>query len=219
MADDNLKPSEVTLLLLLMAEAREIGNPELKERYGTTLTGKSREKLVDLKLIESRKGLRGAYFYQLSEQGWARCNEGVDVGAVRPRMAGHAFNAVMGGLRRFLNLKGLKMAHVYALDTVAEPVAAPPGPTSSGDLEAQIRKAYRALVDAPGDWASLADLRPLLGDVDKKAVDRALTKMIEESRDVNLVPESNQKQLTDPVKDAAVRIGGQNKHLISIGAS
>jgi hypothetical protein len=217
MADDNLTPSEEAMLLLLMVEAREIGNAELKERYGTTLTGKSRERLADLKLIESRRGLRGAYFHQLSERGWARCNERINVGEVRPRAAGHALTEVLAGLQRYLNLKGLKMAHVFAPDTVAEPVAAQPGTTSAGDLEAEIRKAYRALVAEPGDWVSLADLRPLLGDVDKKAVDRTLTKMIEESRDVNLVPESNQKQLTDHVKDAAVWIGGQNKHLISIG--
>jgi hypothetical protein len=219
MADDNLKPSEAAMLLLLMAEAREIGNPELKDRYGVSLTGQSLKKLIDLKLIESRKGPRQAWFHQLSEQGWARCNEGIDVGGVRPRAAGHALTAVLAGLQRYLNRKGLKMVHVYAADTVAEPVAARPDATSSGDLEADIRKAYGVLAAAPGDWVSLADLRPRLGDVDKNAVDRALTKMIEESSDVNLVPESNQKALTDAQRQAAVRIGDQNKHLISIGAS
>jgi hypothetical protein len=220
MADDNLKPSETAMLLLLMAEAREIGNPELKERYGVTLTGDSRKKLTDdLKLIESRVGERRAYFYQLSDEGWGWCNKGVDVGEVRPRAAGHALTAVLAGLQRYLNRKGLKMVHVFAPDTVGEPVAVPPVVTSSGDLEADIRNAYRTLAAAPGDWVSLADLRPLLGDVDRAAVDRALTTMIEESRDVNLVPESNQKALTDDQRRAAVRIGDQNKHLISIGAS
>jgi hypothetical protein len=219
MADDNLKPSEAAMLLLLMAEAREIGNPELRDRYGVEITGESRRKLVDLKLVESRKGLRGAYFYQLSEEGWARCNENVDIGEVRPRAAGHALTAVMAGLRRYLNRKGLRMSHVYAPDTVAEPNAAPAGTTLPDELEAEIRNAYHALADERGDWVSLADLRPRLGNVDKKAVDQVLTAMTEMSRDVNLVPESNQKKLTDAVRESAVRIGGQHKHLISIGAA
>jgi hypothetical protein len=36
--------------------------------------------------------------------------------------------------------------------------------------------------------------------------------------DVNLVPESNQKILSDLDRRSAVRIGGQDKHLLSIGA-
>jgi hypothetical protein len=226
MADDRLTPSETAMLLLLMAEAREISNPELNERYGVTLTGKSHKRLVDLKLVESRKGQRNAFFLQLSEQGWARCNEGFAVGDVRPRAAGQALTAVMGGLQRYLTAKGLKMVHVFAPGTVAEPVAAPvaepvaaPPPTASGNVETGIRNAYRKLAKAPGGWVSLADLRPMLGGFNRAQVDRALVAMIEESTDVNLVPESNQKALTPAQREAAVRIGDQNKHLISIGAS
>ncbi len=239
MASDKLTPAEVSWLLLLMAEAREVGNAELKDRYGDALTGASRRKLADLKLIESRKGARGAYFHQLSELGWAKCNDGFDIQAGGSRVTGHALGAVMTGLRRFLDQKGLRMVHVYAMDSVAgqepepEPELQPqsqpePLPASVAeaqaialprDLVTEIRQTYRALADAPGDWVSLADLRPLLGEVEKSAVDEALITMIEQARDVNLVPESNQKELTDAVRKAAVWVGGQHKHLISIGAA
>jgi hypothetical protein len=220
MPDEKLTPAEIAMFLLLMAEAGEVSNPELKERYGVDLTGRSREKLVDLKLIESRKGLRGAYFHQLSEHGWARCNEGISIGEVRPRAAGQALTAVLGGLQRYLGGKGLKMVHVFASDIVAEPQAAPaPVAATAAELETEIRRAYRTLAPAPGDWVSLAALRPLLGHVSKTSVDQALTMMIDMSDDVNLVPQSDQKALSPAEREAAVRIGDQNKHLISIGAS
>jgi hypothetical protein len=107
MADDKLTPSETAMLLLLMAENREISNPELEKTYGVTLTGTSRKKL-ERELVESRKGLRGAYFFTLSEAGWARCNDGFDVGDVRPRAAGKALTAVLAGLQRYLHAKGLR---------------------------------------------------------------------------------------------------------------
>jgi hypothetical protein len=187
-----------------------------------TLTGRSRNRLVDLKLVESRKGPRNAFFLQLSEQGWARCNDGFAIGDVRPRAAGQALTAVLGGLQRYLDAKGLKMVHVFAPGAVAEPVAGPvaaPPRSPSGNVETEIRNAYRRLAPAPGGWVSLADLRPMLGGFNRAQVDRALVAMIEESTDVNLVPESNQKALTPAHREAAVRIGDQNKHLISIGAS
>jgi hypothetical protein len=40
---------------------------------------------------------------------------------------------------------------------------------------------------------------------------------LEREPDVNIVPESNQKALTDAERTAAVRIGGQDKHFLAIG--
>jgi hypothetical protein len=214
MTDDNLTPSETAMLLLLMAENREISNPELKDKYGVTLTGTSRQKLEKRELVESRKGLRGAFFYTLSEAGWARCNDGFDVGDVRPRAAGQALTAVMAGLQRYLHLKGLKMVHIFAPETVPDRER----DERATDLEAQVRKAYRKLRAGPGEWVNLADLRPLLHGASKSEVDKALIHMIEQSDDVNLVPESKQSDLTDAMRRAAVRVGDQDKHLLSIGA-
>jgi hypothetical protein len=206
------------MLLLLMAENREISNPELKDKYGVTLTGPSRRNLEDRQLVESRRGLRGAYFYTLSEEGWRRCNDGFDVGDVRPRAAGHALTAVLAGLRRYLRAKGLRMVHVFAPETAPEPAAVSAGQDRSGDLEASIRQAYRQLTHKPGDYVSLLALRSAL-HADRRDVDRALVQMVENSDDVIFVPESKQSELNDDLRRAAVRIGDQDKHLIKIGAS
>jgi hypothetical protein len=218
MADDKLTPSETAMLLLLMAENREISNPELKEKYGVTLTGPNRKRLENRKLVESRKGLRGAYFYTLSEAGWARCNDGFDVGDVRPRAAGQALTAVLTGLQRYLRATGLKMVHVFALETAPGPAVVPADQDRPSDLEALIRRAYKELARTPGDYVSLLALRSALR-ADQRDVDLALVRMVENSDDVVVIPESKQSELTDDLRRAAVRIGDQDKHLIKIASS
>ena len=52
MPSDNLTPSESAILLILLAEAREVSNLELNERFGVTLTGASRNKLNALGYVE-----------------------------------------------------------------------------------------------------------------------------------------------------------------------
>jgi hypothetical protein len=60
----------------------------------------------------------------------------------------------------------------------------------------------------------LAELRPLIGAA-PEAVDAAL-RQLNRSHQASIIPEQNQRVLTQADEDAAVRIGGENKHLISI---
>ncbi len=87
-----------------------------------------------------------------------------------------------------------------------------------GDVEvtARIRAAYAELAAEPGAWVSLARLRPLLDGFARAEVDAALKGMIH-LPEVSIVPENNQKVLTPEARAAAVTIGEQDKHLISIG--
>ena len=61
-------------MFALLAEAREVSNPELAERLGFRLDGKERRVLNDLKLVISEKHGR-AYSHQLTDAGWRWCNE------------------------------------------------------------------------------------------------------------------------------------------------
>jgi hypothetical protein len=89
-------------------------------------------------------------------------------------------------------------------------------PAPDADLQERIRKAYSSLSPRPGDYIMLEELREALADVSRRDLDDALIE-INRSRDVSLVPESNQKVLTDGQRAAAVSIGNQFKHLIAIG--
>ena len=214
-----LSLKETAILLLLMAEAREISNPELKKRYGLTLDGKERNHLNDLKLVESWKTGR-SFTHVLTDQGWARCIEELATDAPWPKSGsvGAALHGVLAGLRRYLAYSKLSLADVFARrdEAATEDITAvTPAAQAAGDLEERIRTAYARLAKEPAAWVSLARLRPLLGDVPRAEVDSALTRMYR-MPGVNLVPESNQKVLTREDRQAAVRIGDQDKHLLSI---
>jgi hypothetical protein len=83
------------------------------------------------------------------------------------------------------------------------------------DLTAFIETGYRALAAKAGEFVSLRELRLRLTDRTRPEVDAALTAMFTAQR-VNLIPQSNQQALSDADREAALRIGGEYKHLISI---
>ncbi len=62
---------------------------------------------------------------------------------------------------------------------------------------------------------SLADLRDKLAGVPAAAVDAALKQLVRQP-DVVLIPETDQSSLNPRDRQAAVRIGGEYKHLLAI---
>lgn len=81
--------------------------------------------------------------------------------------------------------------------------------------EQQVRGAIAALAAEPGEWVSLTRLRAAVPHLTRDEQDAAL-KAIMRSPGGNLVPENNQKTLTDADWAAAMWIGGQWKHLVCI---
>lgn len=239
MPDRALTFSELSVLVVLMVEAREVPNPEIKERHGgMSLDGKARRHLNDLKLVESRKQGR-SYAHTLTDAGWARVAEEFRAGTIpAPRgTAGAMARALATGIQAFLERTDHLLAEVFqprdesapppetavkaAVETTVE--TAPesrPGARQeqrAADVEARIRTAYTELAPEAGAWVSLTRLRPLLGDVARAQVDDVLT-LMNRMPDVNIVPESNRKALSPQDREAAVTIGDQEKHLLSIGA-
>jgi hypothetical protein len=207
MAVDDLRLPERAILLTLMAEAREVSNPELQELIGTALDGRSRRKLNDAKLVSSRREGR-AYVHELTDQGWRWCAQEL-ASRYRPTgtTIGRALYVVLAGLHRYLERSNRRPADIFGLgggDT-----------TPAADLEERIWTAYRKLAKEPRDWVSLSDLRTFLGDASRAAVDDAL-RGLSRSRRANLVPQANQKVLSQADRAAAVRIGTDDCHLISI---
>lgn len=95
--------------------------------------------------------------------------------------------------------------------------AAGKGQVTIGQVQKDIRAAYDKIASKPGEWISLAGLRDKLSqDLPRDQVDAAL-RGLERRDDVHITPESNQKTLTDRQRAAAVNIGDQDKHLISMG--
>ncbi|GII58873.1 hypothetical protein Pth03_72620 [Planotetraspora thailandica] len=202
MTDPKLSLPEISALIALMVAATEISNNDLKERYGLTLTGEPRRRLNERKLVDSWKQGR-EFVHVLTDAGWARVAE--EFRAVTVTASGSPWamaRALMGGVQGFMERTDRRLADVF-------------GPEA--DTEALIREAYAELVREPGGWVGLAELRVFLRDVARDRLDDALRRMAI-MPDVDIVPESNQKALTPRDRKAALVIGDQDKHLLSIGA-
>ncbi|NUT47295.1 MAG: hypothetical protein HOV94_08275 [Saccharothrix sp.] len=81
-----------------------------------------------------------------------------------------------------------------------------------------IRKAYEALSVKAQDWVRLAKLRPRLSGADKAEIDEVLLDMVRTGT-VHLAPDSNRKVLTEADHAAAIRIAGEDNHLVAIEES
>jgi hypothetical protein len=214
-----LSLSERALLLILMAENTELSNPEIRKSYapGLELTGEDRKKLVEAKLVECRRGARGAYFFTLADDGWAWCR--AELAAATPKSPGSggiALYSVLGGVDRHLRRTGLSLAQIFgdsappAGDLVSATVAA-------DDIEVMIRRAYRELADPAESWVGFADIRAALPDVPRRDFDGVLRLMVR-MPGVWIEEETNQKTLKERDRAASVRIGGRDQHVLRIAA-
>ncbi|MGX4652772.1 hypothetical protein ACWCHM_03695 [Micromonospora sp. SCSIO 07396] len=214
MPGDDLTPSEAAILFVLMAEAREVLNTELKERYGVDVRKDYRDKLNRLGYIDSHPKGR-TFQHQLADEGWVRVQEDLNFQSSVGRILGGALTALQVNLRDRVMARSdyRTFGEMFALTDVR---AGTPQPDQRRTLALRVRHAYAALAAEPGAWVSLTRLRPFFGDVSTADLDEAL-RDLEREPDVDIVPEENQKLLTSADVAAALRLGGQDKHLLAIG--
>jgi hypothetical protein len=198
----SLTLKERAVLLALLAQGRPLTNPELREATGLTLDGASRHKLNDLKLVTSEKAGR-SFIHELTDDGAVWCEH--ELAAERPDRAGSvggALYALLGGLHRYLQRTGQRLADLF------------PGPEP--DLESRIRSAYTRLrPTSDQSWVRLVDLRAELTDLPRAEVDAALQQLSRQPG-VHLQAEMNQQTLTEADWQAAVTFGGSSRHILNI---
>jgi hypothetical protein len=222
MNDLKLSLPERALLLILLAENAELSNKQIGERYapGLQLTGKSRLKLVDAKLIECRKEGR-SFVFSLADGGWRWGREEL-TRAVPPGSgsAGQALYAVLRRLGHYLDRTGRSLAQVLGEQPEddqrevqhATPSSARP---AADEIEKRVRRAYRELADPAGSWVGLADLRNRLDDLARADLDGVL-RLMARMPGVLVEEQTNQKELTGRDRDAAVLIGNRDHHVLLI---
>jgi hypothetical protein len=216
-APDELTGTEQAVLLVLMAEARPVPNPELKN-LGPELKKPNRDRLKDRKLIEVRAGT--PMVLELTDKGWSMCRRIMGTDAPDGVFGQHkTLYTLMKGLGRYFDRADVSLADVFtpADESVEKPVPEkrPPAASPDGDIEGRVRTTYERLARRPGGWVELVQLRSELADVQRDDLDAALVNLYQKPG-VSLIPEENQKILTEADRAAAVRIGGDNKHLIAI---
>jgi hypothetical protein len=208
---DDLTVRQRAVLFALLGEARPVANPELEALIGVRLDGAERRDLNRRRLVESTKAGR-AFAHELSDAGWRWCRQ--QLSAAPGERAGsleRAHYQVFGLFARHLDAAGLTLADI------ARPAhaPAPDQADAADDLPAGIETAYRGLAPAPGQFVSLRELRLRLPGRPRPELDAALAALYAAQR-VNLIPQSDQRALSDADRAAAVRVGGEDKHLISI---
>ncbi|GAA4044567.1 hypothetical protein [Nonomuraea soli] len=213
--------SQLSALLMLMAETGQATNTVLKDRYGSAIDGQLRRTLNEAKLVESHRHGRG-FEHVLTDSGWARAAEALREGVPVPSRAGTvAARVLLAWLGATVRRGERSLAELFAPDEVSASTApATEGATAvlghHEDAEGRVRAAYAALAARPGEWVRLAVLREHLADLPRDAVDAALVQL--NRADGILIPEGNQKTLTPGDRAAAIVIGNQDKHLLAIGA-
>jgi hypothetical protein len=215
---DRLGHTQTAAMFTLMVLGREVPNSELKKLVGFSLIKPERNQLEAMGYITSKK-VGSSYVNELTDQGWAWCEK--EMGAKTPppprpqSRVCSALYVVLGVLDEFLHHRNLRLADVFALQE-EEPAEAASSVDEEpdGDLESRIRLAYRELVREPRGWVGLVDLRPKLG-APAEEVDAVLKRMSSAGK-VHLVPEDIRKALTAADHEAAIRIGGEDNHLLSI---
>ena len=221
MSRDDLTVRQRAVLFALLGEARQVANPELEQLIGVRLDGADRRQLNARKYVESTKVGR-AYLHELSDAGWRWCAQ--ELAAAPGERAGsleRAHYKVFGLFARHLDAAGLTLADIAAPAPDAFPApdaAASKAKANAGDLTAFIETGYRSLAASAGEFVSLRELRlrvTALTDRPRPNVDAALAAMFTAQR-INLIPQSDQRALSDADREAALRIGGEYKHLISI---
>lgn len=202
---NELKNADRAALLALMGAGGQASNTELEATAGFRVTGDVRLRLNTQLLMESERHGNGPFVHTLTRSGWSWCTEELVADLPeKPGPLGGALYAVLRGLQGALRSRDLTLLEFLSSGVVSEP----------GDIESDIRAVYRKLAAKPGDWVRLADLRPLLdGDVDG-----ALRRM-SRTRQAHLAPDSNRRALTPADHAAAIRVGGQDNHLLLIEGS
>ena len=197
---------ERAVLIALMALNKETRNAELKRRYGFDIRKSVRERLNRDGLLQSRNlGAKG-FAHELTDAGWAWAVAELDAPVPpRARAGGRALYALLNGLKVALDARGMLLQDLFA----------PRAPEPAGSLRDRIRQAYRSLARRPCDWVELRDLRARLADWPRREVDQELVRMFRKE-DVSFTLHEDRGRLTQADRDAALRLGVDDMHLISM---
>ncbi|HEY2241791.1 MAG TPA: hypothetical protein VGI21_23505 [Streptosporangiaceae bacterium] len=215
MRSEELSVKERAVLFTLLAEAREMSNPELEERFGFRLDGKERRKLNDLKLVESTRPDR-AFVHELTDAGWRWCADELSAGpGPNPSSMERALYAVFNQFGRYLQGTDQRLADIFNLRYAKQSADGDQQSGTARDAGAAILAAYAALAAKPGEFVKLSALRERLADVSRADTDAALGQLYRDQR-INLIPQSNQRALTANDRASALRLGGEEKHMLSV---
>ncbi|GIH02726.1 hypothetical protein Rhe02_07930 [Rhizocola hellebori] len=209
-------PARQALLALLLFGAEAATNTALHERFALKIAKDAREQLVSTKLITAHQGKGGAFFHTLTDKGRDRATEELATQAPAGTSVGvRLLYAMANVLSNVMAQHGIKTDQVFGDEPAPEP-----GPAKTEypqSVEHQIQSTYARLAKRRGELVSLVKLRGNLPMVPRDVLNKTL-KAMDRQRTIQLDPDPNTKALPQEAHDAAIRVGGEDKHFISMGA-
>lgn len=215
------------------------GEPDVRslDRFANRLAAEKgvKAKLTDgLRIFVDENGRRHATFSDVdvmddpADRGQYRRDGAVELGLRGELVVEYNEQSAMFGDREPKRVRIELPAGTWSFEPDAPVEPAPdspdvaPGVDASADApdavppnEQKVRDAVTRLAGRPGGWVNLSRLRADLTDVDPDELDKTLSDLMLRN-DISLIPEANAKTLSDEDHEAAVWIGGEWKHLISI---
>lgn len=217
MATVQLGLADRVALLSLMSLMHEASNADLRAAYGVTIERDSRLRLEKQGYVTCRRdgGRPGRPFvHELTDEGWRRGRE--ELRSAPPEKVGKQYRLLYAYLNhadRLMVRLGLTLEDFFAPGDDA-PQSQPQ--SQPEDVEQRIRSAYADLAGEQGAPVLLRLVRQRLADVSREEADAALMRLVL-TPDVYLEPESKQRMLSAADWDAAITVGGEARHLLTIG--
>ena len=210
----DLSTSARQALIALMVSVEKAANPDLRKNYRINIDKATREELEKAKLIHWEKGPRNAIIHELTERGWARARQ--EFRTPPPEKVSGAWLLHYATLRHLDSLMSrgdYQLADVYS--------APDPGPVTDDEttqvpVEDRIREAYADVAKGPGELVPLVHIRGRLADLARSEQDQIL-RDLDQRREIYLEADPARNELPPDALKAAIRIGGEDLHLIRIG--
>lgn len=207
--------SRQALIAMLVLAEENVTDPILHERFSLKI-GMKRQELSRAGFITvADKKVKNAYVYSLTGKGRTRAlaalAEPAPPGAKGAMADVRLLYAISNVLHRVIEEHGLDDGKVFK--SVGSDLREP---QSNQTLEGQVLAAYQGLSKRHGDLVSLVRLRDRLADIKRETLDRTL-KTMDRQRMIQLEPDPNRKALPAEALEAAVSVGGEDKHFITIG--
>lgn len=205
---------ERAVMIALAALGGSASNAKLKNEFSLDFSGRKHKQLKKAGKIDVHQKAAGRPIdaFVLTDAGWTWVEN--EMGAELPANAGSAggaLYALLAGLRPAARRAGGLRMLLSKSDGHGDQIA-----QSTDDIRQQIHNAYRAIAKRPQDWVQLRELRPKLAGAAKSEVDSTLKRMFLD-KEINLTLNDDQGALTQADRDAAIRIGANDMHMLSMG--
>lgn len=198
--------TERAAIVVLAASGGRLSAKDLRVRHGVDLKKPFRERLARAGLIRSeREG--PSFALELTDDGWSLLDGAISNDPPAGRGVGP------GGRALFALLAALSERNARMSALLRE--AAPPPPQPLATLEDRVVRAYHDLAKEKREWVALTALRRALADVDRTDLDSAI-KQMHRNKSLMLTLEENQSRLSKEDRTAALRLGPDNMHYISM---